>query len=72
VAADIDACIRGRSLQLEVKRLGEHATLLQQKRLEEWRRAGAIVGTVHSVGETKAILQENCILPGQTTGRGHI
>jgi hypothetical protein len=54
---DIDACIRGRSLQLEVKRSGEKATLLQQKRLEEWRRAGAIVGTVHSVGEVKSILR---------------
>ena len=54
---DIDACIRGRSLQLEVKRPGEQATLLQQKRLEEWHRAGAIVGTVHSVGEVKSILR---------------
>jgi len=63
---DIDACICGRSLQLEVKRAGEQATLLQQKRLEEWRQAGAIVGTVHSVGETKTILKENRILSGQT------
>ena len=27
---DIDACIRGRSLQLEVKRSGEEATLLRK------------------------------------------
>ena len=34
---DIDACLRGRSLQLEVKRPGERATPLQEKRLAEWR-----------------------------------
>ena len=53
---DIDACIRGRSLQLEVKRPGQHPTLLQLKRLEDWRRAGAIVGIVTSVAEVKALL----------------
>ena len=32
---DIDACLRGRSVQLEVKRPGEKPTPLQVKRLEE-------------------------------------
>jgi len=53
---DIDGCIRGRSLQLEVKRPGERPTLLQVKRLEEWRKAGAIVGVVVSVDEVKDLL----------------
>ena len=53
---DIDACIRGRSLQLEVKRPGEKPTPLQLKRLEEWRQAGAITGVVTSVEETRAVL----------------
>jgi hypothetical protein len=53
---DIDACIRGRSLQLEVKRPGEKPTALQAKRLEEWRRAGALVGVVVSVDEVKSLL----------------
>jgi len=53
---DIDACIRGRSLQLEVKRPGEKPTPLQLKRLEEWRNAGAITGVVTSVEETMAVL----------------
>ena len=53
---DIDACLGGRSLQLEVKRPGQHPTLLQLKRLEEWRQAGAIVGIVTSVAEVKALL----------------
>lgn len=53
---DIDACIRGRSLQLEVKRPGEKPTQLQAKRLEEWRRAGALVEVVVSVDEVKSLL----------------
>ena len=53
---DIDACIRGRSLQLEVKRNGEDATPMQRKRIAEWQRAGAIIGVVHSVAEVKALL----------------
>lgn len=53
---DIDGCIRGRSLQLEVKRPGEKPTLLQVRRLEEWRKAGAIVGVVVSVDEVKDLL----------------
>ena len=56
---DIDACIRGRSVQLEVKRAGEKPTPLQLKRLEEWRRAGAVAAVVHSVGEVRALLEEN-------------
>ncbi len=53
---DIDACLRGRSVQLEVKRPGEKATPLQLMRLDEWRRAGAITGVVTSVEEVKALL----------------
>ncbi len=59
---DIDACICGRSVQLEVKRLGERPTALQANRLEEWRRAGAIVAVVHSVAEVRAVLEENQLL----------
>jgi hypothetical protein len=54
---DIDACVRGRSVQLEVKRPGEQPTILQSKRLEEWRRAGAVAGVVHSVGEAREIVE---------------
>lgn len=53
---DIDACIQGRSLQLEVKRPGEDATPLQLKRLNEWRSAGALTSVVHSVEEVKTLL----------------
>lgn len=53
---DIDACIRGRSLQLEVKRPGEKPTALQAKRLDEWRKAGALVAVVVSVDDVKSLL----------------
>ena len=59
---DIDACIRGRSLQLEVKRMGEDATSLQRKRLDEWRRAGAVTGVVHGVAEIKELLNKEGLL----------
>ena len=52
---DIDACIRGRSVQLEVKRPGERPTALQTKRLEEWRQAGAVVAVVSDVEEVKSL-----------------
>jgi hypothetical protein len=60
---DIDACLRGRSLQLEVKRPGQKPTPLQVKRLEQWRHAGALVGVVTSVEEVKALL--GSAVPGE-------
>ena len=65
---DIDACIRGRSLQLEVKRPGEKPTPLQLKRLEEWRQAGALVGVVTSVAEVRTLFEENRILDRTVQG----
>jgi len=59
---DIDACLRGRSLQLEVKRPGEKPTALQAKRLDEWRKAGAVVGVVTSIAATRALLENNSLL----------
>jgi hypothetical protein len=64
---DIDACVCGRSVQLEVKRPGERPTPLQLKRIEEWRRAGAVVAVVHSVAEVRVVLKENQLL-GRTVG----
>jgi hypothetical protein len=56
---DIDACVRGHSVQLEVKRPGAKPTALQLKRLEEWRRAGAVVGVVESLEQVRALLIED-------------
>jgi len=63
---DIDACVRGRSVQLEVKRPGEKPTPLQLNRLEEWRRAGAVVAVVNSVADVRRLLQENRLLDRTT------
>jgi hypothetical protein len=59
---DIDCCLLGRSVQLEVKRPGEQPTALQIRRLEEWRRAGAEVGVVHDVAEVRVLLEKNSLL----------
>jgi hypothetical protein len=63
---DIDACVRGCSVQLEVKRPGEKPTPLQLKRIEEWRRAGAVVAVVNSVADVRRLLQENRLLDRTT------
>jgi CBS domain-containing protein len=61
---DIDACVRGRSVQLEVKRPGEKPTALQVGRLEEWRQAGALVGVVTEVEEVRAVLRSAGLVSG--------
>ena len=53
---DLFGCINGRHFEIEVKRPGEHPTPLQTVRLQEWRAAGAVVGTVHSVDEAVTLL----------------
>lgn len=55
---DIDAVIAGKSVKLEVKRPGEDATPLQKRRLEQWAKAGAVTGVVHSTGEVEKILKD--------------
>jgi len=59
---DIDVCIRGRSVQLEVKRPGEKPTLLQMRRLCEWRNAGAVAGVVTSVAEVRTLLCQHGLI----------
>lgn len=53
---DIDACINGRALKLEVKSPTGKATKLQEAELARWKKAGAITGIVRSVEEVKEIL----------------
>ena len=53
---DITGCYEGRHFELEVKRPGNLATPLQLERLEEWRRAGALVGIIHNTREALACL----------------
>jgi hypothetical protein len=53
---DIYGSIRGRHFELEVKRWDGVVTELQQARLRDWARAGALVGVARSVGEALAVL----------------
>jgi len=57
-APDINACYRGRSVQIEVKRPGEKPTRIQLKRLREWQETGAVVGWVTDLEGVKKIIEE--------------
>jgi hypothetical protein len=54
---DVTGCLRGRHLELEVKRPGQRPTPLQAKRLEEWKQAGAVTAVVTSVEEVRRALE---------------
>jgi Holliday junction resolvase len=64
---DLIGCYRGRCFAFEVKRDEKHKpTALQLRRLEEWRKAGAIADVVWTVGmATLAIALAFPILPGK-------
>ena len=48
---DLTGCYLGRHFELEVKTHNGRLTRIQEVRLEEWRRAGAVVGVVHNPAE---------------------
>ena len=53
---DLTGCYRGRHFELEVKAPGGRLSRIQEVRLKEWHRAGAVVGVVHSLDEALATL----------------
>lgn len=53
---DLYGSFRGRHFEIEVKRRSGEVTELQQARLRDWARAGALVGVARSVGEALAVL----------------
>jgi hypothetical protein len=54
---DISACVRGRSVQIELKQPGEKPTEMQMRRLDEWRRAGAVAFWATSLAEVRSALE---------------
>lgn len=50
---DVDACVRGRSVKVEIKVPGGRATPLQAAVLDKWRAAGALAFVAHSVDEVR-------------------
>jgi hypothetical protein len=59
---DITGCIRGRHFEFEVKRPGDKPRPLQRKRLDNWRRAGAVGAAVYSVDDVRRVLGEAGLL----------
>lgn len=57
---DLDICLKGRAIKLEVKAPGRENTVteMQFKALAKWGKAGAIVGVVTSLEEVKELLDE--------------
>lgn len=53
---DLTGCYRGRHFELEVKAPGGRLSRIQEVRLKEWHRAGAVVGVVHSPDEALSTL----------------
>lgn len=56
---DIEACLNGQSIQLEVKQPGKHETKIQAKRLREWQDAGACVAVVTSADEVRVLVNND-------------
>lgn len=51
---DIVGCIKGRMFLFELKVPGNKPTEIQERRLREWRAAGALAEVIYSMGELKA------------------
>ena len=58
--ADINACINGRCIRLEVKTAdhGNKASKKQSINLRRWSAAGAVCGVVYSLEEVKQLLEK--------------
>jgi hypothetical protein len=54
---DVMILYQGIHIECELKRLGEQPTAIQLHRLEKWRKAGAIVAVIHSVGEMRTLME---------------
>ena len=59
--SDINACINGRCIRIEVKTAdhGNKESKKQSINLRRWSAAGAICGVVYSLEELKALLEKN-------------
>ena len=74
---DVDACVRGRCVKIEVKRPGAAAkvTALQRAALDRWSRAGAVAFVATSVDDVRLVLVGHGLVddarpPGRRAGGG--
>lgn len=54
---DIDGCIRGRTVKLELKQPGKKPTAIQMLKLRKWAAAGALSGWATTMVEVDALLE---------------
>jgi hypothetical protein len=61
---DIDACVAGRTVKIEVKRPGTERTLtaMQARALEQWKRAGAVAFVATSVEQVEQKLTDEGLI----------
>lgn len=65
---DITGCVRGRRIDLEVKRPGAPVTrrsLRQGMTLQKWNKAGALTAIVTSVDEVRDLLNDRTFFTGE-------
>ena len=53
---DLDGCVDGRCVKIEMKAPGKQPTAKQNRRLLQWQQAGALVGWARSLDEVEQIL----------------
>jgi hypothetical protein len=56
---DIEACIDGKCVQIEMKVPGNKPTILQLRRMSEWSDAGALVNWFDNYEATRVWLEHN-------------
>ena len=56
---DVVACIEGKAFPFEVKMEGNKPTKIQLYRIDQWKKAGAVVAVVYSLDEVRAIVTQN-------------
>jgi penicillin-binding protein-related factor A (putative recombinase) len=55
---DITGCLRGIHFEFEVKQPGKHLTQVQEVKIEEWKKAGAIAGRVENVNDVLDVFKQ--------------
>ena len=55
---DLDGCLDGRCVKIEMKAPGKKPSSAQNRRLMQWQKAGALVGWARSLAEVDQILDQ--------------
>ena len=66
---DVDACVQGRTVKIEVKQPGRRPTPLQKAALARWKAAGAVTGVATSLDEAKTLLAAHSLPQDGRSGK---